>query len=264
MVFGRWGLLAYWELHRHLPPDKAVKLLGVKWLTAALLLIAAVLAGLLFFRQASPQPQYGTALDAPKPLPALTLVNDRGEPASLNDSQGKLRLMFYGFVRCPDVCPTTLSVLSRVMNDLPPELREKVNVQMVSVDPEFDQPNILREYLDKFSPDFVGLTGESSAIDKAAQEMFVGISRPAPATDHSAHMHGTESGSTATASAPATSSASVPAATGAATQAALLHGDQVSVVDTQGNFVRVYGNGAVIGGELAADLPALVAQYGPK
>lgn len=241
-----------------MPFVETVNLSVVKWLTAALLCIAAVLAGLLFFRQASPQPQYGTALDAPKPLPTLALVNDAGQPAMLNDSQGKLRLVFYGFVRCPDVCPATLAVLARAMSDLPPELREKVNVQMISVDPEFDQPNILREYLNKFDPQFTGLTGDTATIDKAAQDMFVGISRPAPATDHSAHMHGAE------ASATAASDSSTEADPATDTSAAMLHGDQVSVVDTGGNFVRVYGNQSVIGGELAADLPALVAQYGPQ
>ncbi|MFC6618267.1 SCO family protein [Deinococcus radiophilus] len=162
----------------------------MKWLTPVLLLIAAVLAGLLFLRQTDPQPQYGTALADPKPLPALTLLSDQDQPAALNDSQGKLRLIFYGFVRCPDVCPTTLGVLSSQYSALPADLQDKVLVQLVSVDPVHDRPAVLREYLNRFDDRFVGLTGETASIDEAARSMFVGITRlpTAEATDHSAHM----------------------------------------------------------------------------
>ncbi|WP_261664567.1 SCO family protein [Deinococcus sp. Marseille-Q6407] len=244
----------------------------MKWLTPALLLIAAVLAGLLFFRQAGAQPQYGTSLDEPKPLPSVALLDDRGQPANLNDSHGKLRLVFYGFVRCPDVCPATLSVLSRTYGGLRPQLKDKVLVQMVSVDPANDRPEVLRQYLDRFDPAFAGLTGDTAAIDRAAREMFVGVTRPPSLTDHSQHMNmgashtdhasGASASQVATAEA-ASGAATDPADTGAA-EAAMLHGDQVSVVDAQGNFVRVYGNQEILSGQLGEDLPALVTQYGPK
>lgn len=234
----------------------------VKWLTPVLLLIAAVLAGLLFLRQTDPQPQYGTALADPKPLPALTLLSDQDQPAALNDSQGKLRLIFYGFVRCPDVCPTTLGVLSSQYSALPADLQDKVLVQLVSVDPVHDRPAVLREYLNRFDDRFVGLTGETASIDEAARSMFVGITRlpTAEATDHSAHM----SANTETAQSGASVDTGAAPPQESAAEAAMIHSDQVSVVDIQGNFVRVYGNQAVASGQLAQDLPALVAQYGPQ
>lgn len=239
-----------------------------EWLTAALL-IAALLVGLLLLC-ADPQPQYGTALDTPKALPALALTDDAGRPALLNDSHGKMRLIFYGFVRCPDVCPTTLGMLARVLEDLPPQVRDKIEVQLVSVDPEFDRPQVLRDYLNRFDSSFVGLTGDIGTVDKAAQEMFVGISRPEPPMnhmDHSGHMgHMARESSAASAEGeqPAQEDTAQEGAGQGATQAALLHGDQVSVVDTAGNLVRVYGNSDVAAGHLAADLPALAAEYGPK
>ncbi|RTR30331.1 SCO family protein [Deinococcus radiophilus] len=234
----------------------------MKWLTPVLLLIAAVLAGLLFLRQTDPQPQYGTALADPKPLPALTLLSDQDQPAALNDSQGKLRLIFYGFVRCPDVCPTTLGVLSSQYSALPADLQDKVLVQLVSVDPVHDRPAVLREYLNRFDDRFVGLTGETASIDEAARSMFVGITRlpTAEATDHSAHM----SANTETAQSGASVDTGAAPPQESAAEAAMIHSDQVSVVDIQGNFVRVYGNQAVASGQLAQDLPALVAQYGPQ
>lgn len=237
-------------------------------MTPALLLVAAVLAGLLLLKKADPQPQYGTALDTPKPLPAVALLDDRAQATTLSDSHGKLRLMFYGFVRCPDVCPATLSVLSQTYQGLSPQLKERVLVQMVSVDPANDRPEVLRAYLDRFDPAFVGLTGEAANIDRAAQEMFVGIARPPSLTDHSSHMGGAqtdeEGASVAAASAPATSAQAVDPKVTGATQAAMIHGDQVSVVDAQGNFVRVYGNQDILAGQLDRDLPALAAQYGPR
>ena len=259
----------------------------MKWLTTGLLVIAALLAGLLLFGRANAEPQFGTALDVPKVLPDVTLTNAEGQSQNLRDSNGKMRLVFYGFVRCPDVCPATLNVLKRTYDELTPEQQQKLNVQMISVDPEHDRPNVLREYLNKFDPAFTGLTGEVDAIDYAAKEMFVGITRPTVTrgmTDHSEHMGGdsaaesmdmggegaagdgtvgegsVEEGAAETDTAAAMSENEMPES---AVQAAMLHGDQVSVVDSEGNFVRVYGNSAILSGELAKDIPALLAQYGP-
>ena len=249
-----------------------------EWLTAALLTTAMLLVGVMLLR-ADPQPQYGTALDTPKALPALALTDDAGRPALLNDSHGKMRLIFYGFVRCPDVCPTTLGMLARVLEDLPPQVRDKIEVQLVSVDPEFDRPQVLRDYLNRFDSSFVGLTGDIGTVDKAAQEMFVGISRPEPPMNHMDHSeHIGHAG--AEASAAASTGSEHQTAQGdivqghaeaghtesgqGVAQAALLHGDQVSVVDAAGNFVRVYSNSDVAASHLAADLPALAAEYGPK
>ena len=231
----------------------------MKWLTAALLALAAVLGGLLVYRQASPSPVGGTALDTPVTLPALRLVNERGQARTLNDSGGKMRLVFFGFVRCPDVCPATLAGLKNIYTGLTPQQRERVQVQLISVDPEHDRPAVLRDYLDRFDPTFTGLTGEAATIDRAAEAMFVTNRplQPVPA-DHSAHgkaqaAEGSSSGSGATNAAGAGVGAS---------QAARIHGDQVSVVDPQGQFVRVYGNPEVIAGELERDLPGLIRLYG--
>ncbi|MFC6591596.1 SCO family protein [Deinococcus lacus] len=215
-----------------------------KWLTYTLLALAAALAALLLMRSVAPTPQFGEALDAPRPLPALSLLDDQGQPAQLSDSRGRLRLVFYGFVRCPDVCPATMTVLKEAYAGLTPEQQQKVLVQLISVDPQFDKPNVLREYLDRFNPDFTGLTGDEGTVHQAAREMFVGIQGSADAGAHAGH--------TAASSAPA---ASQPAA--------LLHGDQVSVVTPAGEMVRIYGNSAVISGELTRDLPALIRTYGP-
>ncbi|MXV18215.1 SCO family protein [Deinococcus xianganensis] len=225
-----------------------------KWVTAALLVVAAVLGGLLVMRRAAPGVSAGEALDQPKALPALALVDDRGRATTLAASDGRVRLVFYGFVRCPDVCPATLASLKTMYAALSAEQRSRVQVQFVTVDPGHDTPGVVREYLDRFDPAFTGLTGKAETIDAAAREMFVANVAPMPAEDHSAHMNMGQ-GKTA-------SGASNAAQVGAAASvAARIHGDQVSVVDGQGRFVRVYGNLDVVGGALARDLPGLIRLY---
>lgn len=243
----------------HPAPRPRPNLPSMKWLTAALLALAAVLGGMLLSRNVSPAPAGGTVLDAPVTLPALRLINDRGEAATLNDSGGKLRLVFYGFVRCPDVCPATLAGLKNIYAALTPQQRDRVQVQLITVDPAFDRPAVLREYLDQFDPTFTGLTGDEATIDEAARVMFVANVKPPPAQDHSAHPAGTSS--TNDSATRAGASNAEEAGAGAAL-AARLHGDQVSVVDAEGRFVRVYGNSEVLAGQLTRDLPGLIRIYG--
>lgn len=247
----------------------------MKWLTAVLVAVAAVLGGLLLYRDVSPAPAGGTALDTPVALPALRLVNERGQATPLNASaDGRMRLVFYGFVRCPDVCPATLASLTRVYADLPAQQRERVQVQFITVDPEHDRPEVVRDYLGRFNPAFSGLTGEAGTIDEAARVMFVANVKPPPqpaqaedhSEDHSAHLGG---GDEAPAAGDRTGdrvtgdgAANAQAAGSGAAEAARIHGDQVSVVDPAGRFVRVYANGEVIDGTLAADLPGLIRLYG--
>lgn len=214
---------------------------NAKALTILLLAVAAILGGLLMLRRGgSGAPQHGTGLDTPKALPALPLIDEKGQPRALNDSGGKLRLVFFGYVRCPDVCPATMAYLSNTYGGLSLEMQEKISVQMVTVDPDFDRPAVLNEYVKNFHSNFIGLTGDQKTINEAAAEMFVGIGLAPVNHDHSEEI------------------------AGQAQTAALLHGDQVSVVSEGGDFVRVYNNQAVLNGDLAADLPALLQRYGPN
>ncbi|AAF10177.1 SCO family protein [Deinococcus radiodurans] len=220
----------------------------MKWLTAALLTVAAVLAGLLVYRSAAPGRgglRGGTALDTPLAVPPLPLTDDRGRPTTLAASDGRLRLVFFGYARCPDVCPVTLAGLERSYKTLSDEQRRRVQVQLVTVDPVNDTPKVLRDYLDRFDPAFSGLTGSPDTINAAAKALFV--SNVAPAADHSEHMQMQSQGDAPAVSAP---------------DAARIHGDELRVINPQGQFVRVYTNGEVMDGTLDHDLPALIRQYG--
>lgn len=215
----------------------------MKVLTAALLAVAAILAGLLLYRQENPAVNGGDALDVPLPLPAVAVVDDRGRATTLAAGDGRMRVVFYGYVRCPDVCPATLASLKNTWATLSAAQRARLQVQFISVDPAHDRPGVVRAYLDRFDPAFTGLTGTTDAINAAAKAMFVGLVNTTPADHSGMAMNHADTGVSAG-------------------PASLLHGDQVSIVDARGRFVRVYGNGAVIDGTLQRDLPGLLRQYG--
>ncbi|WP_291423837.1 SCO family protein [Deinococcus sp.] len=228
----------------------------MKWLTAGLLVIAAVLAGLLLYRSVAPSPlRGGTALDTPVRVPALPLLDDRGQATTLAASDGRVRLLFFGYVHCPDVCPATLASLKNTYAGLSDEQKKHLQVQFVTVDPANDTPKLVREYLSKFDPAFTGLTGQSATIDAAAKALYVANVAPIPA-DSGAHAQ-----HSAQAAAPATSPDAADENVSAA-QAGRIHGDEVRVITPAGEFVRVYNNREAIDGTLQRDLPGLLRDYG--
>src|SRR5690606_11921935 len=91
-----------------------------------------------------------------------------GQPRTLADYKGKVAVVFFGFTQCPDVCPTTLAELSQAM-DLLGDDAEKVQVIMISVDPERDTPEVLSAYVSAFHPSFVGLTGTPEQLGATAK-----------------------------------------------------------------------------------------------
>jgi protein SCO1/2 len=94
----------------------------------------------------------------------FTLEDQDGQEFHLKDHRGKSILLFFGYLTCPDVCPTTLSKLTRVYKMLGPE-GEKVLTVFVSVDPERDTPPKLKEYLEYFKVKSIGLTGTKAQVD---------------------------------------------------------------------------------------------------
>ena len=80
--------------------------------------------------------------------------------------------MTFGYTSCPDVCPTTLAEMAQVMKALGPDA-DKVQVLFVTVDPERDTPQVLRQYVPSFNPSFLGLYGDLDATARAAKEFKV-------------------------------------------------------------------------------------------
>ncbi len=85
------------------------------------------------------------------------------------DSEGTVRLLYFGFTSCPDVCPTTLAKLQTAIRQLPEPQRDAVTTLFVSVDPRRDTPERLASYVDFFGERIVGLTGNEPALRKLSK-----------------------------------------------------------------------------------------------
>lgn len=95
----------------------------------------------------------------------FTLTDQDGKLFHLKDHRGQVVLLFFGYISCPDICPMTISRLSRVY-DLLGEKRQKVLTVFVTIDPERDTPERIKEYLSYFKLKTVGLTGTKEEIDR--------------------------------------------------------------------------------------------------
>jgi protein SCO1 len=93
------------------------------------------------------------------------LVDQNGKPRTEEDLKGHPFLVFFGFTHCPDVCPTTLFEVSEVLRNLGPDAGG-ARALFVTVDPERDTPDKLKDYLSSFDPHLIGLTGAPDAVER--------------------------------------------------------------------------------------------------
>lgn len=110
----------------------------------------------------------------------------QGRAITLADFKGKAVVLFFGYTSCPDVCPTTLARLGETMKQLSAEA-ERVQVLMVTVDPERDTQERLAAYMSAFNPSFLGLRGDQLATEAAAKAFKVFVKAEAPKA--AAHAH---------------------------------------------------------------------------
>jgi len=94
---------------------------------------------------------------------AFRLTDHNGKPVTDADLKGRPFLVFFGFTHCPDVCPTALFEISEILRALGPD-GDRVRALFVTVDPERDTPEKLKDYLSSFDPRLIGATGDDAAI----------------------------------------------------------------------------------------------------
>ena len=111
----------------------------------------------------------------------FALTGHDGKPRGLADFKGKVVVVFFGYVQCPDVCPTTLSTLRTVREKLGADA-DKLQVVFITVDPERDTREVLSQYVPAFDPSFVGLSGDAAATERVAREFRVLYSKNAGKT----------------------------------------------------------------------------------
>ncbi len=141
------------------------------WLRKLLvLLLLLVLAACEETKLPSPfhAPEVGTKLSGAD----FNLTDHNGKQRKLTDFRGKVVVLFFGYIHCPDVCPTTMADLALVMGKLGKDA-ERVQVLFVTVDPERDTPELMAQYAPAFHPSFMGLYGDAAATEQVAKDFGV-------------------------------------------------------------------------------------------
>ena len=150
--------------------------------TARLLLVlGAFVAGMALFSAVilivtgrPPAPIAGpSAIGGP-----FQLVDQNARPITDQDMKGKPFLVFFGFTHCPDICPATLFEVSEILRAMGPDA-DKVRALFVTVDPERDTPEKLKDYLSSFDPHLVAATGDPAAV-KAMEKAYRVYSKKVP------------------------------------------------------------------------------------
>lgn len=161
-----------------------------------------VLGGLLLVGQnlrrgPAPAGELGSALSdgAGTLLPSFRLSGPRGD-FSNRDLLGHWTFLFFGYTRCPDVCPTALSLMKEVKAKLAVvSPAPTFQVVFVSVDPQRDSPELLKEYMAAFDPGFIGVSGDDATLRPLVDALKVSFQRNDQqdkrnyTVDHSAAIH---------------------------------------------------------------------------
>jgi protein SCO1 len=98
----------------------------------------------------------------------FTLTDQNGQKRSDSEFRGKYMLVFFGYTFCPDVCPTTLAVMSAALDKMGAGA-DRIAPIFISVDPDRDKPDVLKAYLSAFGPRIIGLTGTEEEIAATAK-----------------------------------------------------------------------------------------------
>ncbi len=106
----------------------------------------------------------------------FTLQNGEGKSVHARDFRGRYMLVYFGFTHCPDICPTTLLVMKNALEKLGSK-REKISPIFISLDPERDTTEVMKQYVSNFDSALVGLTGTPQQIKQAAEAYRVYYSK---------------------------------------------------------------------------------------
>lgn len=129
------------------------------------IVISAVLSYLVY--QAKMSEQFNGFYNE-KELEDFVLTDYNGKKVGLSQFRGKFVLLNFGYTSCPDICPTTLTRLRNVYNQLDNN-KEDIQVIFVSIDPERDDREKLKNYVPYFHKDFIGLTGTDNELRQVAE-----------------------------------------------------------------------------------------------
>jgi protein SCO1/2 len=139
------------------------------WLVAAMVTAALSLVGC----QPAPPPSFqATDITGAAFARDFRLTDHNGRVRTLADFKGKVVAIFFGYTHCPDVCPTTLSDFAAALQQMGPQAA-RVQVIFVTLDPQRDTPDLLKQYVPAFNPDFLGMFTDPDSLKKLADEYKV-------------------------------------------------------------------------------------------
>jgi len=141
-------------------------------LVLALFLVALAIFGQGCDGRAAGYEFKGVVLEPPPQLPDFELMAITGQPFRLSEVEEDFTLLYFGYTRCPDVCPLTLWEVKEALAELETG-RERVHVIFISVDPERDPPEVLTNYMAAFGPEFIGISEDMTKIEPVMASLGV-------------------------------------------------------------------------------------------
>lgn len=114
----------------------------------------------------------GTLYDPAQPAPEINLTRADGGVFQLSTERGKVVYLFFGYTSCPDVCPTTMAEMRKVIESAGKKA-DQVRVVFVTVDPDRDTPEKVQKYVSIFDPGFIGLSGSMDELEPVWNEYGV-------------------------------------------------------------------------------------------
>lgn len=127
------------------------------------LIIAGGIAAYQIYKEENQTPNFVTAKNFGGPF---TLVNQENKKVTEKDFENQWRLIYFGFTYCPAICPTELQKMTGVLNDLDDQA-DDITPIFISVDPERDTTDVIKNYISLFHPRLVGLTGSEEQVNQA-------------------------------------------------------------------------------------------------
>ena len=121
----------------------------------------------------------GAIYPTEKIIKPFKLVNHLGNKFTNEDLTGHWSIVFVGYTHCPDICPTTLTLMSEVHRELSSQKINPPHVIFLTIDPERDTPEIMNSYIEYFNAEFTGLTGTPENIEKFTKNLNA-VYRKAP------------------------------------------------------------------------------------
>lgn len=147
---------------------------------AIIALLVGIGVGIKTLQSTATPPVTATVLSHPRALSDFELVDDRLRPFTLEQLKNHWSFVFFGFSHCPTLCPTTMSEMAKVFNELPKNTKYPPQMIFITVDPARDTPEVLHRYVAQFNPDFIGVTGDEATLAKLRKELGILAMAKAP------------------------------------------------------------------------------------